>query len=141
MPTQQTQQQLDLKGELAIRQGIPYSMTIRYPGNITGATIRGQIRKGMGGALLSNWTIGALSYDAVSDRTIIPASLSSAQTQGYPYPLNDPLLGKHEADQGLPVPPRGTFWVYGLEGDLAGARFRVLQGKVEVDPEVVMFDA
>jgi hypothetical protein len=130
---------LDLKGDYAIRQGVPYSMTIRYPGNIIGAVIRGQIRKGFGGAVLANWILGALTYDAVSDRTTIPLSLTATQTQGYPYPLNDPAIGVHRMDEGLPLPPKGTFWVYGVEGELGGNRFRILQGKVELDPEVVMY--
>jgi hypothetical protein len=135
------QTQLDLKGSYAIRQGMPYTLTIRYPGNITGAIVRGQIRKGIGGALLANWAIGALTYDAVSNYTTMTASLTTAQTQGYPFPLDDPIVAAHRTDQGLPMPPRGTFWVYGIEGELNTNRFRILQGKVEVDPEVVMFDA
>jgi hypothetical protein len=102
------QTQLDLKGNYAIRQGMPYTLTIRYPGNITGAIVRGQIRKGIGGALLANWAIGALTYDAVSNYTTMIASLTTAQTQGYPFPLDDPIVAAHRVDQGLPMPPRGT---------------------------------
>jgi hypothetical protein len=105
----------NLTGRHIIEQGVPYSLLLRYPGNLVGAVVSSQIRKSYGGLeVLANFTVGSMIYDPLIDKTLIPLSLSVAQTRL------------------LPVPLPSEHWVYDVMIQIGDELMRSFQGKVHV---------
>lgn len=111
----------DLTGEYAIEQNAQYLLTFSYPGNVTTAQIRSQIRKGYAPAeLLAEFRVYSQPiYDADTNKTTFTIGLDSRATDR------------------IPVPEDGQFWLYDLRIRVSGAdNVRLLKGQVEVLPNV-----
>lgn len=108
---------LNLTGENIIEANSYWSIDVLYPGNVTPARLRGQIRKAFGGELLADFRFAPPTYDEVADKTRFPVFLRSADTEK------------------IPVPSSGSTWVYDLLIQLPTGDFkRILQGTVAVSP-------
>lgn len=108
-----------LTGDRAVEQNAQYRLTFTYPGNQSGANVRGQIRKGYGGELIGELRMTQPAYDALTDKTTFTIGMDSQQTKK------------------LPVPPQGQSWVYDLRiRPSGGDNIRLLRGNVEVLPYV-----
>lgn len=67
----------------AIKQGSTYTRTIRFPGNYSGYTAKGEIRDNYlhaAGVVLATFGFGTLVYNATDDKTDIPLILTYTQT-------------------------------------------------------------
>jgi hypothetical protein len=112
---------LDLYGEYAIEQGVPYSLTLRYPGNVASAVFTMKVRKSPRSTALINATATSATFDSGTGKTTIVFSLTAAVTGGLP-------------NQNLQALER---WVYDVQGKNGSADpFRVCQGKVALNPQV-----
>lgn len=108
-----------LTGDRAVEQNAQYRIVFTYPGNVTGANIRGQIRKDYGGDLVGEFRQTQPTYDSETDKTTFTVGMDSRQTDK------------------IPVPPTGQFWVYDLRiRPSGGDNIRLLRGNVEVLPNV-----
>jgi hypothetical protein len=109
----------NLTGDRAIEQNAQYRITFTYPGNVSGAVLRGQIRKDYGGELVGEFRMTQPSYDSETDKTTFVVGLDSRQTDR------------------IPVTPPNTYWVYDLRiRPSGGDNIRLLRGTVEVLPNV-----
>lgn len=111
---------LDLVGEQIIEQGSFWKLTLRYPGNVEGGRLRGQIRKGFADELLATFQFIAGIYDAELNKTAYEIFLRAQSTES------------------IPVPPAGQFWLYDVLFIAPGQTdpIRILQGKVAVSPGI-----
>lgn len=111
---------LDLVGEQIIEQGSFWKLTLRYPGNVEGGRIRGQIRKDFAGELLASFQFAGGVYNAEQDKTAYELFLRAQSTES------------------IPVPPVGQFWLYDVLFIAPGQTdpIRILQGKVAVSPGI-----
>ena len=110
----------DLNNDRIIEQGSYWEMTIKYPGNVTGAFLRGQIRKDYGGDLLAEFRFEQPTYNEESDQTSFPVLLNAPLTKKIPLPEGE-----------------SPFWRYDLYITLPGKEpKRLLQGKVFISPAV-----
>ena len=72
---------------MAIQIGRSYDVNFLYPGDVSTATAAATIRDdtiGNGGNVLADFTQGTIFYDAVTDKTLIPLSLSDTDTETIP---------------------------------------------------------
>lgn len=109
----------DLTGDRAIEQSSQYRLTFTFPGNVTGANVRGQIRKDYNGEFVGEFRMAQPSYDPETDKTTFIVGLDSRQTDK------------------IPPTPEGVYWVYDLRiRPSGGDNIRLLRGNVEVLPNV-----
>lgn len=110
---------VDLDGDRIIEQGSYWSLEILYPGNVMGAYLRGQIRKGYGGEAIAELQLLQPDYDEDADKTRFTLFLRAGTTAKMPLPLN------------------GEFWRYDVLLYLPNEDpRRLLQGKVFVSPGI-----
>lgn len=109
----------NLTGDRAVEQNAQYRITFTYPGNVIGASVRGQIRKDYGGDLVGELRMVQPTYDEETDKTTFIVGMDSRQTDK------------------IPIPPQGGHWVYDLRiRPSGGDNIRLLRGTVEVLPSV-----
>ena len=115
------------KGPVDLRTGrhAPFSRTISLPGDLTGATLAGQVRlyPDQGGAALVAFTVGALAV--VSGRTNFTISLTEAQIEA--LPAATPGEGAVTLIYDLLLTPSG-----GIKEPLWGGHFIVVGGATNV---------
>jgi hypothetical protein len=105
---------LDLTDELIIEQGSYWAMVLQLAGDLTGATLRGQIKDAYGGKLLADFRYGEFTFDEETNKTQIPVFLNAAQTLQ------------------MPVPTDGL-WVYDIKLVIPGKdSIRLVQGRANV---------
>lgn len=110
---------IDLEGALIIEQSSYWEMIIRYPGNATGAFIKGQMKTDFGGDPIINFQSRIPEFDAAENKTSFLIFLNAGQTAK------------------IPVPPLNKFWRYDLLLYLPSKDpFRLVQGKVFVSPGI-----
>ena len=106
----------DFTGAYSIDQGYEWRINVFYPGNVLGAGLRGEIRDGYGGDLLTAFRFDSQRFDAALNRTQCPIYLARNQTNQ------------------LPLTP-GRLLVYDIRIALAGRDSRLLMaGKLQVNP-------
>lgn len=109
----------DLDGDSIIEQGAYWSLTLRYPGNVSEGYFRGQIKTDYGGSLIADFRNDPPSYSEVNEQTTIKIYLNASQTKGIQVPEEfyryDLIMFPPNAD---PV--------------------RLLQGKVYVSPGITL---
>jgi hypothetical protein len=107
-------QNLDLTGDLIIEQGSYWAIVLQLVGDLTGTTLRGQIKDGYGGKLLADFRYGEFTYDEETNKTQIPVFLNAAQTLQMPV-------------------PEASLWVYDIKLMMPGKdSLRLVQGRVDV---------
>lgn len=117
----------DLNGDSIIEQGSYWSLTIRHPGNLSGASLRGEIRKDFRSQKLQSFRFSPFTYEAETDKSIATMFLNSGQTQLLPIP--DPI-----EVEGLITPGH---WLYDVKLIRPGQDpIRLLQGRVYVSPGI-----
>lgn len=110
---------LDLDGDRVIEQGSFWMLDILYPGNASGAMLRGQIRKDYGDDLLAEFRSGQAVYDEETNKTRLTILLNASTTAK------------------IPVPNPNEFWRYDVLFTAPGTEpRRLVQGKVYVSPGV-----
>lgn len=111
---------LNLIGEQIIEQGSYWELTLRYPGNVEGGRLKGQIRKDFKEELLATFRFNTGTYEADQNKTAFKMYLRAQESEE------------------IPVPPQGVFWLYDVlfippeKND----PIRILQGYVNVSPGV-----
>lgn len=111
---------LDLDGDLIIEQGSYWSMTLLYPGNVTGSYLRGDIRKNFGGELLARFQFGTGVHSAETNQTSFLCYLNSGTTKKLPIPVGEAPYWRYDI---LFQPP-------------SKEQTRLIQGKVFISPGV-----
>jgi|GEM_PF-3779093 hypothetical protein len=107
---------LDLNDDRIIEQGSRWEMGLRYPGDVTGASIRAEIRKHHQGELIATIRSLPAQFDEETNQTAFLLFLNAGLTEK------------------IPVPPAGEFWLYDLLIYLPGQEpRRLLKGRVFVD--------
>lgn len=108
----------DLVADRIIEQGSYWSITLAYPGNITGSFLKGEIKQNLTDKALTTFDFN-LTYDSEIDKTLIRISLGSGKTAKLPIPTPDKLL------------------LYDIKLQLLNKEpIRLLQGKADVSPAV-----
>ncbi|MBE9179108.1 hypothetical protein IQ268_11100 [Oculatella sp. LEGE 06141] len=106
-----------LRNESLVEQGSFWSVKLRYPGNVVGARLKGQIKKRIGGDLVGEFKFTTVGFLEGANQTEFLMSLGAAVTQKIPMPE--------------------TFHVYDVKITLTGKEpVRLIQGQVEVSPGV-----
>lgn len=109
---------LDLVGDKIIEQGSFWSIVVTYPGNITGAYFKGEIKKNYGDKAITNFNYN-LAYREEDNKTLITFFLNSGQTTKLPIPEDDVLL------------------LYDIKMTLPSKEpIRLIQGRADVSPAV-----
>lgn len=110
----------DLKDDAIIEQGSYWSLTIRYPGNLAGASLKGQIRRDYNGQALQSFRFTPFTYDEDEDKSTALMFLNAGQTQLLPMPATN-----------------SGFWRYDVKLYRPGQDpIRLIQGKVFVSPGI-----
>jgi hypothetical protein len=110
---------LDLSGSTIIEQNSFWSIELFHPGDITGTSLKGQIKEDYGGKMLAEIQMRPAEF-------IIPIQ----KTKFF-------LFIQPGTTAQIPVPPAGKNWVYDVLILRPGASpRRLLQGKVFVSPGV-----
>lgn len=107
---------LDLTGSLAVNRGYDWQATLLYPGNVSLATFRGQIRESYTAETeLAAFRFSAV-YDQPTNQTRILMALYTSQTSE--LPATD-----------------GTFWIYDVKFSVLGKTPELLlRGHAQVNP-------
>jgi hypothetical protein len=125
-------EKIDLIGNLAIIQGETYqSLTLTFPGDLTGHTPRGQIRTALlqeEGELLAEFYFDTPIYDADTDTTNIYPYLTPGQTAAL-------LKTKYQGTEGQAISKRNVYF-YDIELELGGQIAKTFPGVVQVIGEV-----
>jgi hypothetical protein len=74
----------NLEGQYVIEQHATWKAMLFYPGNVTDAKLRGQIRKSYGDPVLLEFRFGQLTYDSETQKTAIPVFLPVEATRRLP---------------------------------------------------------
>lgn len=110
----------DLNGDSIIEQGSYWSLTIRHPGNLAGASLKGQIRRDYKSESLQSFRFTPFTYDADTDKSMALMFLNSGQTQLLPMPTTS-----------------AGFWRYDVKLYRPSQDpIRLIQGKVYVSPGI-----
>lgn len=106
---------LDLTGALAINRGYDWAATLLYPGNVSLATFRGQIRESYAAeSELAAFRFSAV-YDAPTNQTRILMALYTSQTAE--IPATD-----------------ANFWIYDVKfSQLGKTPELILRGQIQVN--------
>lgn len=110
---------LDLNGDRIIEEGSFWSLEIRHPGDLTGAFIKGEIKRGYNLEKLGSFRFLPIEYDAVTNKSIITLYLTATDTKRLTVPTE--------------------YWVYDVLLVVPGSvesPVRMLQGKVFVSEGV-----
>lgn len=74
----------NLEGQYVIEQHATWKAMLFYPGNVTDARLRGQIRLSFDSPILIEFSFGQLTYDSETNKTMIPVFLPVQATRRLP---------------------------------------------------------
>ena len=116
--------------DLSIKQGKTYQLSFYYPQDLTAGEIRGQIRDKYAqdnGVLLAEFGF-TVTWDSVESKSLVVASLDASET----------ALIAYTKFPGYGIATTRNCHVYDIEYEENGSVILLLNGLVEVKPEVTV---